>query len=155
MPIPLKLMQYFDVGARKKERRAEKIGETPSEVTNRYLGSWQKEWSTAETGRFTFGLLLDIQERLDLKHLNEIEHVEIRLFTGQGAFGDYLYKHRKKNNSLCPLCEEEDGPKQFNLQCRKAEERNKIAMKYKKMKKIGPWYLSTLLRDEHIPCMGP
>lgn len=44
--INLKLMQDYEVGVRRKERREGRVRETPNEVRNRYLARWQEEWST-------------------------------------------------------------------------------------------------------------
>lgn len=102
-PIHLKLMQDYDLRIKRRERRIVRAGETPLEVKTIYLMRWQEEWDAVETGRLIFGLLPDIKERLSFGDLNEVEHLEIQLLTGRGAFGDYLHKHNKREDISCLL----------------------------------------------------
>lgn len=149
MPIDIKLRQDLQIWrVRQRRRRGEPVEDTVTAIKDRGRNEWQEEWSAAEVGRTTFGLLPDIAERLKLRHLNEIDHFSIQLLTGHGAFGNYLRKHNKMPHNRCTICEDEDSPSHPIMECPGTEcERDIIEDKVRIVGLERPWNINTLLRN--------
>lgn len=96
-------------------------------------------------------MLSDIEEHF-LQHLDEVDHWGVQLLTGHGAFGNYLHKHNKREDTLCPLCEEElDNPVHALLECRMVEiQRQRIEDAALRLGIERPWDLRLLLRKKEI-----
>lgn len=141
--LHLKLSEIYELTERKMGLRPE----TKAEIRNRTLEKWQEEWSLADTGRKTHDLLPSIQERSNLKHLNDIDHCIIHLLTGHGPFRTYLHRFHRSDSALCDDCGEVDHHLHAVLECTSQNDFRELLQRSAWTHDQSPWNLSSMIRN--------
>lgn len=54
---------------------------SPRDIRTDFIEEWQAEWDNAEVSRFAYRILMEIEERLNLKHMDEVDLRGIQLLT--------------------------------------------------------------------------
>lgn len=143
MPIYLKLEMDQEVWRSKKRLTDEPC----RNIRKRYHDAWQLEWRQAETGRYTFGMMPDLEERRGMLHLRDLDHIQLQLLTGHGAFGGYLYKNRKRETPNCEDCGQLDDPLHSLMECNVHEDvRNQLSDDLLRVGVEQPWTFQTVIR---------
>lgn len=118
VPIEMKLKEL----AKRREIRKGRREGTRGDVAEEVLRAWHAEWDNGQHGRYTMGLLPDLEERSHLKYLIP-DFWSVQLLTGHKAFKSYLYKHDTVDDPLCDDCRsEEDTPEHVLFHCPAWEE---------------------------------
>lgn len=96
------------------------------------IAQWNEEWKKGTKGQWTRTLLPEIYEWLRRKH-GKVTYRLTQVFTGHGCFGTYLHKIKKKVNSNCFYCAEEDDVAHTVFHCKHFKSKKEEAEK--KLKK--------------------
>lgn len=83
----------------------------------RMLTSWQTEWDSATTGRYSHSLLPSFEERQNLIHFQDIDHGVVQLLTGHGPYKSYLKRFHRSKTDMCYDCGELDEAQHPLLYC--------------------------------------
>ena len=67
------------------------------------LDKWQENWEQSDKGRITFYFFPSVTDRLRLRCFQP-DRILSQVFTGHGAFREYLARHRLAESPLCPDC---------------------------------------------------
>lgn len=95
-PIDLIIKELIELQRLKRNLRQG----TKTQIKSEVIHEWQLEWSEAQVGRYTYGLLPDIRERGNLKHM-QVNHSMFQLLSGHGDFNVYLHKINKRETGRC------------------------------------------------------
>nr|CAD7444551.1 unnamed protein product [Timema bartmani] len=88
---------------------------TKEDIREILLQEWQADWEECTTGRRTFQLFLNIQERLRMKHLQPSQGL-VHYITGHGPYRASLFRMNLSETSLC-CCGGEATPEHVTLEC--------------------------------------
>lgn len=67
------------------------------------LDKWQENWEQSDKGRMTFYFFPSVTERLKAKFFRP-DRIVSQVFSGHGAFREYLARHRIAETPLCSDC---------------------------------------------------
>ena len=84
------------------------------------LDEWQTRWSGSEKGRWTFGLLPDVRERLSIPMV--LDHYTVQFLTGHGDFNDKLHSLRLVRSARCRCRAEAETVEHVLFRCERHEE---------------------------------
>lgn len=130
------------------DRAKDRLNKTKNQIRQRTLARWQEEWSAADTGRLTHSLISSIEERQEMKLLNDIDHGVIQLLTGHGFNKSYLRKFKRADSDECEDCGSVEDAFHPIIFCQRHEYVRDIL--HEKASEVGqlPWNISTLIRDQ-------
>lgn len=108
------------------------------EMQQKYMKVWQQRYDNENTGRRTYKLIPNIEERIKNKNLLP-DYYFTQFLTGHGNFGEYLKRFKLTNNDKCQSCKKKviDTPDHTFQNCHKFKN-----MKKKYNIKDSHWFLN-------------
>ena len=108
LPIDIKIEARTEI---KKERfrpgtklnTTQKSTTRSKEIYENCLSKWQNRYDNGDTGRYTYSLLPNIKDRLEMKYFTT-DYLFTQFLTAHGAFADYLVRFKKVNSDMCRDC---------------------------------------------------
>nr|CAD7437499.1 unnamed protein product [Timema bartmani] len=88
---------------------------TKEDIRETLLGEWQADWEESTTGRRTFQLFPNVQEKMRMKHLQSSQGL-VHYITGHGPYLASIFRMNLSETSLC-CCGGEVTPKHVTLEC--------------------------------------
>lgn len=149
-PIELVIKERAQIQSLKQGR----IATTRSEIERATNDSWQNEWDTAITGRYTYEILPNIRRYKELQF--NINHVSTQYLTGHGCFGSYLHRFGKRPAPFCTFCgpaNVEETPHHLFFDCPKyqlSENRNRLMTRTQELQLTWPVTFREIIEDETL-----
>ena len=82
------------------------------------ISLWQRRWREAESGRWTFRLVPDIQKWMSRRH--GVTNYQLTQFlSGHGGYRWYLHRFGHDDSPLCPICDETEDAEHVIFHCRR------------------------------------
>lgn len=89
-----------------KERAETHSGKSKQEARKELMRDWQRQWNSAENGRWTYRLIQSVEKWTSRKH-GDIDFFLTQILSGHGCFNYYLWRMKKLGSPMCSLCEAE------------------------------------------------
>lgn len=90
-----------------KERKERHTGIDKDTARENLLRNWQRKWENGKWGRWTYGLIPNI-ERWIGRTFGEVDYYLTQALSGHGCFRKYLFDRRRADSPNCPYCTVDD-----------------------------------------------
>lgn len=116
--------------------------ETTRDVKNAILVMWQTRWEGSNTGRRTYDIFQNVQERLELRHIQPSPGL-IHYLTGHGPYMAYLKEKGIADSNVCE-CGEIGTPEHVVWECTNTAQLREPLQKLLQGRQIG-----NIIRDPY------